>query len=98
MICLSDSDYVKVVNGLIRLQELDTLYKLCQLKLANADSQIINYQVVIANNDSIVSRYERLTDSLKLELYLERQKGVTRKRLLIGVGAGGVLGWLVAIF
>jgi len=98
MICLSDSDYVKVVNGLIRLQELDTLYKISQEKVANLDSQIANYEQVVANSDTIISRYEGLTDSLKVNLYLANRDIRKRNRLLIGVGGIGVIGWLVAIF
>jgi len=77
MICLSDSDYVKVVNGLIRLQELDTLYKISQEKVANLDSQIANYEQVVANSDTIISRYEGLTDSLKVNLYLVLEVSVS---------------------
>jgi hypothetical protein len=98
MIRLSDTDYVKIANGLIRLQELDSLYKLCQDKVANADSQIVNYEEIITNHDTIISRYEGLTDSLRVNLYLAKREARKQKKLIWGISGAAVIGWLVAIF
>lgn len=96
-ICLSDSDYTKIVNGLIRLQELDTLYKLCQLKVANADSQIANYEQIVVTSDSIISRYKGLTDSLRVNLHLANRDIHRQRRFALGATGVAIVGWLVAI-
>jgi hypothetical protein len=76
-----------VVNGLIRLQEIDTLYSLCQEEIILADKQIWNLEEVISNDSTIIDMYKGYNDSLRVDLH--QFKTVLKKRnKLLGVAGG----------
>lgn len=67
-ITLSAADYTKIINGIIRLQELDTLYKLCKEDVEKADSQIFNLNQVVSNNDQSLELCRKDNDVLHMNL------------------------------
>jgi hypothetical protein len=78
-IVLSVTDYTKIINGIIRLQELDTLYILCQEDVAKADSQIVNLNKIVQNNDQSMVLFQKDNDILRLNLDVVNKQNKRRQ-------------------
>lgn len=96
-IVLSVTDYTKIVNGLVRLQELDTLYNLCKEDVALADSQIVKLDSALSLSDQKILLYKDDLESLKTQLNTSGKKIARRNKWLTVLGGAFVATFTFAV-